>query len=104
MPSKYSLVHRQPNFWNVRFDDSNGWEAPHIHAKQRGRELIVILSSLKIRQQVGDFSRDEINEIRNIAVSYRGKEKNLKDFKSKKNEKDSLINFREILKKGKKRK
>ena len=32
MPNEYSYVHGQPGYWKVRFDDWNGWEAPHIHA------------------------------------------------------------------------
>ena len=53
MPSEYSFVHGQPNYWRVRFDDWNGWEAPHIHASQGGRELQVYTQTLAIKNQTG---------------------------------------------------
>ncbi len=70
MPSEYSYVHGQPNYWRVRFDDWNGWEAPHIHAMQGDRELQVYTKTLEIKNQNGRFSSSEIEEIRNIARSY----------------------------------
>jgi hypothetical protein len=71
VPSEYSFVHRQPNYWQVRFDDANGWEAPHIHAKQGDRELQVYIETLDIKNQNGRFSYDEIEEIRDIASNYK---------------------------------
>ena len=56
MPSEYSFVHGQPNYWRVRFDDWNGWEAPHIHASQGGRELQVYTQTLAIKNQTGRFT------------------------------------------------
>jgi len=71
MPSEYSNVHGQPNYWNVRFDEWNGWENDHIHAKQGQRELQVYTESLGIKNQDGKFSKDEIEEIKTIAKKYR---------------------------------
>lgn len=70
MPSEYSYVHGQPGYWKVRFDDWNGWEAPHIHAMQGDRELQVYTKTLEIKNQTGRFSSAEIDEIKNIAKSY----------------------------------
>lgn len=70
MPSEYSYVHGQPGYWKVRFDDWNGWEAPHIHAMQGDRELQVYTKTLEIKNQTGKFSSDEIEEIKNIARNY----------------------------------
>lgn len=70
MPSEYSYVHGQPGYWKVRFDDWNGWEAPHIHAKQGDRELQVYTQTLEIKNQSGRFSSSEIDEIKDIASSY----------------------------------
>lgn len=70
MPSEYSFVHGQPNYWRVRFDDWNGWEAPHMHASQGGRELQVYTQTLAIKNQTGRFTVDEVNEIKMIASSY----------------------------------
>lgn len=70
MPSEYSYVHGQPGYWRVRFDDWNGWEAPHIHAMQGDRELQVYTQTLEIKNQSGRFSYDEIEEIKDIASSY----------------------------------
>jgi len=70
MPSEYSYVHGQPGYWRVRFDDWNGWEAPHIHAMQGDRELQVYTQTLEIKNQSGRFSSSEIEEIKNIARSY----------------------------------
>ena len=56
MPSEYSYVHGQPGYWRVRFDDWNGWEAPHIHAAQGDRELQVYTQTLEIKNQNGRFS------------------------------------------------
>ena len=70
MPSEYSYVHGQPNYWRVRFDDWNGWEAPHIHARQGDRELQVYVQTLAIKNQNGRFTNEEIEEIKRIAQSY----------------------------------
>lgn len=70
MPSEYSYVHGQPGYWRIRFDDWNGWEAPHIHAMQGDRELQVYTQTLQIKNQTGRFSSAEIDEIINIAKSY----------------------------------
>lgn len=70
MPSEYSYVHGQPGYWRVRFDDWNGWEAPHIHATQGDRELQVYTQTLEIKNQNGRFSSSEVEEIKNIAKSY----------------------------------
>lgn len=70
MPSEYSYVHGQPGYWKVRFDDWNGWEAPHIHAMQGDRELQVYTKTLEIKNQTGKFSSAEIEEIKNIARNY----------------------------------
>ena len=70
MPSEYSYVHGQPGYWRVRFDDWNGWEAPHIHAMQGDRELQVYTQTLEIKNQTGRFSASEIEEIKNIARLY----------------------------------
>ena len=70
MPSEYSDVHGQPNYWRVRFDDWNGWEAPHIHASQGDRELQVYVQTLAIKNQNGKFTNAEIEEIKKIAKSY----------------------------------
>lgn len=70
MPSEYSYVHGQPGYWRVRFDDWNGWEAPHIHATQGDRELQVYTQTLEIKNQSGRFSSSEIEEIQDIASSY----------------------------------
>lgn len=56
--------------WRVRFDDWNGWEAPHIHASQGDRELQVYTQTLEIKNQSGRFSSAEIDEIKRIAASY----------------------------------
>ncbi|MEG0022327.1 MAG: hypothetical protein RSB77_03985 [Bacilli bacterium] len=71
MPSEYSYVHRQPDYWKIRYDAPNGWEAEHIHAKQGDRELQVYTDSLAIKNQDGRFSYDEVEEIRDIARLYR---------------------------------
>lgn len=71
MPSEYSYVHGQPNYWRVRYDEWNGWENAHIHASQGERELQVYTDSLEIKEQSGRFSRDEIEEIKDIARKYR---------------------------------
>lgn len=70
MPREYSNVHGQPGYWQVRFDDWNGWEAPHIHATQGDRELQVYTQTLEIKNQNGRFSNSEIEEIKSIARSY----------------------------------
>lgn len=70
MPSEYSYVHGQPGYWKVRFDDWNGWEAPHIHVTQGDRELQVYTRTLEIKNQSGKFSSAEIEEIKAIASSY----------------------------------
>lgn len=70
MPSEYSYVHGQPGYWRIRFDDWNGWEAPHIHAMQGDREIQIYTKTLEIKNQSGRFSPSEIEEIKNIARSY----------------------------------
>lgn len=70
MPSEYSYVHDQPAYWRVRFDEWNGWEDSHIHAMQGSRELQVYTKTLEIKNQVGRFSREEIDEIKQIARKY----------------------------------
>ena len=58
MPSEYSYVHGQPNYWRVRFDDWNGWEAPHIHARQGDRELQVYVQTLAIKRIAQSYANN----------------------------------------------
>ena len=72
-----SRVHRVPNYWAVRYDDPSGWENAHICVTQGDRELQVYTNSLDIKEEPkGKFTNDEINEIKEIAKTYRGKRNN----------------------------
>ena len=65
MPNEYSYVHGQPGYWKVRFDDWNGWEAPHIHAMQGDRELQVYTKTLEIKNIARSYANNyclSINE------------------------------------------
>lgn len=70
MSKEYSYTHQQPDYWEIRFDAFNGTEAAHIHAKQGDRELQVITSTLRLKHQDGEFSKEEIKEIVKIASKY----------------------------------
>lgn len=98
MPSEYSYVHSQPGYWRVRFDDWNGWEAPHIHAMQGERELQVYTQTLEIKNQTGKFSSSEIEEIKNIARSYANNYcLSIDENMFETNNIDKLIELKEIL-------
>ena len=71
MAKKYSYVHKQPNYWDVRYDEWNGYEGPHIVVSQGGRELQIYLKTLDLRHQVGSFDTDEILELIEIAKEYK---------------------------------
>lgn len=70
MPRFDSEVHRQSNYWQVRYDAWNGWEAAHVHVSQGGREIIIFTETLDIRSISGRFSNDEIAEAMGIASYY----------------------------------
>ena len=71
MAKEYSNVHKQPRYWNVRYDEWNGFEGAHIVITQGDRELQIYLESLDLRFQEGHFDTDEIEELKEIAKEYK---------------------------------
>ena len=73
MPKEDSYVHRQRNYWSVRYDAANsgaGERYAHVHISQGDRTISITVDGY-IQNQSGYFSRKELEELIEIAKSYK---------------------------------